>query len=54
MVRVFKYLGDIVEERFRKIRRQRYEEKLEKELREKMLQEGKEKDGVVNDYENTI
>lgn len=44
MVRVFKYLGDIVEERFRKIRRQRYEEKLEKELREKMLQEGKEKD----------
>ena len=44
MVRVFKYLGDIVEERFRNIRRKRYEEKLEKELREKMLQEGKEKD----------
>ncbi len=42
MVRVFKYLGDIVEERFREIRRQRYEEKLEKELLEKMLKEGKE------------
>lgn len=42
MIRVFKYLGDIVEERFREIRRKRYEEKLEKELREKMLKEGKE------------
>ncbi len=42
MVRVFKYLGDLVEERFKKIRRQRYEEKLEKELREKILKEGKE------------
>ena len=42
MIRVFKYLGNLVEERFRKIRQQRYEEKLEKELREKMLNEGKE------------
>ena len=42
MIKVFKYLGDLVEERFRKIRQQRYEEKLEKALREKMLKEGKE------------
>ncbi len=42
MIRVFKHLGEIVEERFKMIRRQRHEEKLEKELREKMLKEGKE------------
>ena len=44
MVKVFKYLGNLVEERFRKIRRQRHEEKLEKELREKILKEGEESD----------
>lgn len=44
MIKVFKYLGDQVEEKFSKIRRLKHEEKLERQLKEKREEDSEKSD----------